>query len=489
MKKNETFELEITDYSGEGLGIGRQEGFVWFVKDTVIGDRILASATKVKKNYGFARLLKILSPSDDRVPAACTLARRCGGCQLQEMSYAAQLKFKSEKVYNNLLRIGEVGKDILDRVFEPIVGMKMPYRYRNKAQFPISRDKSGKLIAGFYAGRTHDVISCEDCLLGIPENQEILRRVLAWMESYHIEPYDEKSGRGVVRHVLIRKGFASGQIMVCLVVNARKLPESEALIRDLCMNTEPNVDNSPGAEDISLKENGKSTEFRGILHVDSLSFSINTERSNVIMGREIVHLYGPGYIEDAIGSVRFRISPLSFYQVNPVQTEQMYGAALEFAGLQGQENVWDLYCGIGTISLFLSQRAKKVYGVEIIPAAIEDAKENARLNGIDNAEFYVGAAEDVLPEWYAAHPEERIDVVSVDPPRKGCDERCLSTIVSMAPEKIVYVSCDSATLARDVKYLRAQGYELRRVRPVDNFCQTAHIETCVLLMRASGGDA
>ncbi len=483
MKKNETFELDIVDYSGEGLGIGRQDGFVWFVKDTVIGDHILASATKVKKNYGFARLQKVLTPSPDRVEAACGLARRCGGCQLQEMRYAAQLRFKSDKVYNNLLRIGSVEKDLLNRVFEPIVGMEMPYRYRNKAQFPISRDKSGKLIAGFYAGRTHDVIPCEDCLLGIPENREILRRILHWMESCGIDAYDEKSGRGLIRHVLIRKGFASGQLMVCLVANGGKLPHADVLVRDLCMNTEPNVDKSLGAEDISLKAGVKGTEFRGLLHVDSLSFSINRERSNVIMGREIVHLYGPGYIEDAIGGVRFRISPLSFYQVNPVQTERMYGAALEFADLKGQENVWDLYCGIGTISLFLSQRAKKVYGVEIIPAAIEDAKENARLNGIDNAEFYVGAAEEVLPEWYVRHPEERIDVVSVDPPRKGCDERCLSTIVSMAPEKIVYVSCDSATLARDVKYLREHGYELRRVRPVDNFCQTVHVETVVLMSR------
>ncbi len=483
MKKNETFELEITDYSGEGLGIGRREGFVWFVKDTVIGDRILAAATKVKKNYGFARLLQILTPSGDRVTAACALARRCGGCQLQEMSYAAQLRFKSGKVYNNLLRIGEIDRDVLDRVFEPIVGMEMPYRYRNKAQFPISRDKSGKLIAGFYAGRTHDVIPCEDCLLGIPENQEILRRVLAWMERYHIEPYDEKTGSGTVRHVLIRKGFASGQIMVCLVINARQLPESEALLRDLCMNEASNVDKFAGAEDISLMDSGEMPAFRGILHVDSLSFSINTERSNVIMGREIVHLYGPGYIEDSIGSVRFRISPLSFYQVNPVQTEQMYGAALEFAGLQGTETVWDLYCGIGTISLFLSQKARKVYGVEIIPAAIEDARQNAALNGIENAEFYVGAAEEVLPDWYAQHPNERIDVVSVDPPRKGCDVRCLETIVSMAPEKIVYVSCDSATLARDLKYLCAQGYALERVRPVDNFCQTVHVETVVLLQK------
>ena len=454
MEKNQQFQVTITDYSSEGLGIGKTEGqFVWFIKDTVIGDEVIAAATKVKKHYGFARLVKLVTPSPARETPACPIARQCGGCQLQQMRYPAQLRFKQEKVYNNLLRIGEVPKELLDEVFQPIVGMESPFRYRNKAQYPIRRDKSGKIIAGFYAGRTHDVIACDDCLLGVEENKAILDAIVSWMEDYSIDPYDEKSGEGLVRHVLCRKGFRSGQHMVCLVINGTSLPHQDALVEKLCGQ------------------------------VDSLSFSVNMENTNVIMGTKIVHLYGPGYIEDAIGEVRFRISPLSFYQVNPVQTEEMYGAALEFADLQGTENVWDLYCGIGTISLFLSQKAKQVYGVEIIPEAIEDARQNATLNGITNAEFYVGAAEEVLPAWYEAHPDECIDVVCVDPPRKGCDEKALNTIVQMAPEKLVYVSCDSATLARDVKYLRAAGYELRHVRPVDNFPETVHVETVALLTK------
>ena len=460
MEKNQQFQLTITDYSNEGLGVGKTDGqFVWFVKDTVIGDEVIAAATKVKKNYGFARLVKLVKPSAARQTPACPIARQCGGCQLQQMSYQAQLRFKQEKVYHNLRRIGEVPEELLSAVFEPIVGMMSPLRYRNKAQFPIRRSKDGRIIAGFYAGRTHDVIACTDCLLGVEENREILDAVIGWMEACDIEPYDEKTGQGLVRHILCRKGFRSGQHMVCLVINGTSLPHAEELVERL-----------------------------RVLHADSISFSVNTERTNVIMGTKIVDLYGPGFIEDSIGEVRFRISPLSFYQVNPVQTERMYGAALEFAELKGTENVWDLYCGIGTISLFLSRQARKVYGVEIIPEAIADARENAALNDIRNAEFYVGAAEEVLPAWYETHPEERIDVVCVDPPRKGCDEKALATIVCMAPERIVYVSCDSATLARDVKYLRAAGYELRRVRPVDNFPQTVHVETCVLLVRECSHD-
>jgi 23S rRNA (uracil1939-C5)-methyltransferase len=377
------------------------------------------------------------------------------------MDYGAALRFKTRKVRETLRRIGgfsvdEPGDPASVHV-EDCIGPKDPWRYRNKALVPFGLDREGRIIAGFYAGRTHSVIECEDCLLGVKENKIILDKIIAWMERHDIDPYDEASGKGLVRHVLIRKGFKSGELMVCLVINGRSLPCIEELVEELC---------------------GKEG-------VDSLSFSVNTERTNVIMGTTFVDIYGPGYIEDSIGNIKFRISPLSFYQVNPVQTEQMYGAALEFADLKGTENVWDLYCGIGTISLFLSQKAKKVYGVEIIPEAIRDAKENAKLNGIKNAEFYTGAAEEVLPEWYEKHPKERIDVVCVDPPRKGCDEKALETILKMAPEKIVYVSCDSATLARDVKYLRAHGYELRHVRPIDNFCHTVHVEVVSLLQRLS----
>ena len=465
MNKNDEFELDITDLSDEGTGIGKKDGFVYFVKDAVPGDHVLAAATKLKKNYGFARIVKVLRASPDRVQAPCLIARQCGGCQLQQMSYEAQLRFKEKKVYNNLLRIGEVPEDALKAVFEPIVGMENPFRYRNKAQFPVAEDKSGNIIMGFYAGRTHAVIPCEDCLLGAPENKLILETIRHFMLENHIRPYNEVTGKGLVRHVLIRKGFSSGELMVCLVINGEKLPQQEKLVEALCKLPFKNV---------SIK---------------SISLSINTERTNVIMGRKIVNLYGPGYIEDTIGDVRFRISPLSFYQVNPVQTEKMYGAALEFADLHGTENIYDLYCGIGTISLFMSKKAKHVYGVEIVPDAIRDAKQNASINGITNADFSVGAAEEVLPAFYEAQKKkavearEKIDVISVDPPRKGCDEACLEAIVGIAPEKIVYVSCDSATLARDIKYLRAHGYDLKKVRPVDNFPETVHVETCCLLER------
>ncbi len=505
MNKNEQFTVKIEDFSSEGLGIGKTDaGFVWFIKDTVIGDTVRAAATKVKKNYGFARLVEVIEASEYRKKPECAIARRCGGCQLQQMSYEAQLRFKSDKVYNNLTRIGEVESEVLDAVFEPIVGMKKPLRYRNKAQFPISRSKDGRIIAGFYAGRTHDVIECEDCLLGVEENKVILGKIIAWMETFDIDPYDEKSGKGLVRHVLIRKGFTSGQRMVCLVVNGTDIPHRDELLKSLCGSSAQGTmgdcysagckdagesGRDKGGDDCSDNERTETQQEAvsrdNDVIVDSLSFSVNTEKTNVIMGTKIVDLYGPGYIEDNIGGIRFRISPLSFYQVNPVQTERMYGAALEFAELNGTENVWDLYCGIGTISLFMSQKARHVYGVEIIPEAIRDARQNAELNGIKNAEFYVGAAEEVLPKWYEEHPSERIDVVCVDPPRKGCDERALATIVEMAPEKIVYVSCDSATLARDVKYLRANGYELRRVRAVDNFPQTVHVETVMLLQKVN----
>ena len=476
MKKNDQFELDITDISDEGAGIGKKAGFVWFVKDALPGDRVRAAATKLKKNYGFARLLEVLSPSEDRREAPCPVARQCGGCQLQAMSYEAQLRFKERKVLNNLKRIG--GFEGVEALLEPIIGMEDPFRYRNKAQFPVGRDRDGRIIACFYAGRTHHIVECRDCLLGPEENQRILQQVTDWMEAYGIPAYDETQGKGLMRHVLIRKGYRSGQIMVCLVINGEKLPHSQELVEAL--------------RSLPLPE-GEA--------VASISYSINRANTNVIMGDRIVDLFGPGYIEDSIRgleaesrAVTFRISPLSFYQVNPVQMERLYSTALEYAGLTGKETVWDLYCGIGTISLFLAQKAKKVYGVEIIPQAIQNARENAELNGIQNAEFYVGKAEEVLPRWYEEQQEkakkegfpeaaERIDVIVVDPPRKGCDEKCLETILKLQPERVVYVSCDSATLARDLKYLCANGYKLTRVRPCDMFPETVHCECVVRLER------
>lgn len=471
MKKNDRFVLKIEDMGENGEGIGRLDGYIWFVKDAVIGDVIEAGVTKMKKQYGFARLIRVIEPSEYRTEERCPSARRCGGCQIQAVDYQEQLRLKEKKVYNNLKRIGglsslllpggeettEQTKEETERnavVMEPIIGMENPWRYRNKAQFPFGRNKDGNIVTGFYAGRTHDIVEQEDCLLGVEENREILSIIRNFMEEYKIEPYNEETHRGLVRHVLIRKGFQTGEIMVCLVINGRKLPGQQALTECLM--------DIPGMASISL--------------------NVNQEKTNVILGKEIINLWGEGHITDYIGAVRYRISPLSFYQVNPVQTELLYGTALEYAGLTGNETVWDLYCGIGTISLFLAQKAKQVYGVEIVPQAIDDARENARLNHMENVEFFVGKAEEVLPEQYERN-QIYADVIVVDPPRKGCDEKCLETIVKMSPKRVVYVSCNSSTLARDVKYLEERGYRTERVRCVDMFPHSGHVETVVGLHR------
>lgn len=496
MKKNDRFVLKIEDMGENGEGIGRLDGYIWFVKDAVIGDVIEAGVTKMKKQYGFARLIRVIEPSEYRTEERCPSARRCGGCQIQAVDYQEQLRLKEKKVYNNLKRIGGLsslllpgGEETTDRMMEqmeeqrgketqesqeentrdfgvkegrraetvrmePIIGMEHPWRYRNKAQFPFGRNKDGNIVTGFYAGRTHDIVEQEDCLLGVEENREILSIIRNFMEEYKIEPYNEETHRGLVRHVLIRKGFQTGELMVCLVINGRKLPGQQALTERLL--------EIPGMTSISL--------------------NVNQEKTNVILGKELINLWGEGHITDYIGAVQYRISPLSFYQVNPVQTERLYGTALEYAGLTGNETVWDLYCGIGTISLFLAQKAKQVYGVEIVPQAIDDARENARLNHMENVEFFVGKAEEVLPEQYERN-QIYADVIVVDPPRKGCDEKCLETIVKMSPKRVVYVSCNSSTLARDVKYLEERGYRTERVRCVDMFPHSGHVETVCLLSK------
>ena len=459
MEKNQEFIVTIEDMNEDGAGVGKVDGYIWFVKDAVIGDVVRAKAMKIKKSYGFARLMEVLEPSVSRVIPSCPVARQCGGCQLQAMSYEEQLKFKERKVMNNLIRIGKFAEDEIHML--PIMGMEEPWRYRNKAQFPFGKDKDGNVIAGFYAGRTHAIVEAEDCLLGVEENREILDIVKRFMKEMKIEPYDELSHKGLVRHVLIRKGFKTGEIMVCLVINGNKLPGKERLVEML-------------------------TGGDGVKGMTSISYSVNQEKTNVIMGKEIVNLYGPGYITDYIGNVKYQISPLSFYQVNPVQTERLYGTALEYAGLTGNEIVWDLYCGIGTISLFLAQKAKKVYGVEIVPQAIEDARRNAEINGIHNAEFSVGKAEEVLPEQFEKN-HVHADVIVVDPPRKGCDAVCLDTILKMRPERVVYVSCDSATLARDLRYLADGGYVVERGKCCDMFPGTVHVETVVELSRKTNG--
>ena len=467
-KKNDIIETKIADISHDGEGIGKVDGYPFFIKDTVIGDRILTRVTKVKKNYGYARVEKILNPSAWRIEPPCKLYRQCGGCQIQAMDYQKQLAFKEKKVQDQLIRIGGFPEKLVEEAKEPVVGMEYPFRYRNKAQYPVGQNRDGEPVTGFYAGRTHSIIENTECYLGAEENQVILQAVLTYMKENHVPAYDEESHKGLIRHVLIRKGFTSGELMVCLVINSRKqLPFQDRLIRLL--------QEIPGMTSISL--------------------SHNLEKTNVIMGGEVTTIFGDDRIQDTIHvrdvlhdfaltdqGITFSISPRSFYQVNPVQTEKLYSLALSYAALTGKETVWDLYCGIGTISLFLSGRAKQVYGVEIIPQAIEDARKNAERNHITNAEFFVGKAEEVLPEKYG-QGGIFADVIVVDPPRKGCDGACLDTMLKMKPERIVYVSCDSATLSRDLKILCEGGYELKKWRAVDQFPMTVHVETVCLLSK------
>ena len=454
-RKNDLVTLEIEDCGIDGEGIGKADGFTVFVKDAVIGDTVTAKIIKAKKNYGYGRLMEVLKPSPYRVEPKCEFARQCGGCQLQALSYDQQLVFKTNKVKGHLERIG----GFTDIPMEPIIGMDELFHYRNKAQFPVGRNKEGKIVTGFYAGRTHNIIENRDCALGVAENKEVLDRVIAHMEKYGIEPYNEATGKGLVRHVLIRYGYFTKEVMVCLILNGNKIPKEEQFVKSLC-------------------------EIPGMT---SITINVNKKHSNVILGEEIRLLWGQEYITDRIGDISYQISPLSFYQVNPMQTQKLYAKALEYADLHGQETVWDLYCGIGTISLFLAQKAKFVRGVEIVPAAIENAKENAKLNGLENTEFFVGKAEEVLPREYKKNGVYA-DVIVVDPPRKGCDETLLETMIEMNPERIVYVSCDSATLARDLKYLCERGYELRKVCPVDQFGMTVHVETVVLLSQQKPDD-
>ncbi len=450
MKKDDLVTLTIEDMGVDGEGIGHVDGCTLFVKDALIGDVITAKVMKMKKSYGYARMMEILTPSPDRVEPKCAYHKQCGGCQIQALSYEKQLEYKKNKVLNNLKRIG----GLTDLPEFDVIGMDEPYHYRNKAQFPFGTDKNGKIVTGFYAGRTHSIISNTNCYLGVEENEQILKIILKHLKKYHIPAYDEQTGKGLMRHVLIRKGFTTGELMVCLILNGTCMPEVNELAAEL-------------------------TKIPGMT---SITINVNTKQTNVIMGQEMRPVWGQDYITDYIGNVKYQISPLSFFQVNPVQTRKLYERALEYADVESGETVWDLYCGIGTISLFLAQKAAKVYGVEIIPQAIEDAKRNAALNGFTNAEFYVGKAEEVLPKMYRENGVKG-DVIVVDPPRKGCDEALLQTIVQMKPKRVVYVSCDSATLARDLKYLVSEGYQVVEGTVVDQFPHTVHVETVVLLSK------
>lgn len=466
--KNDLCEVVITDMSETGEGIGKVDGYTLFVKDAIVGDRVSAQITKVKKNYAFARTSQVITASPDRIEAPCPVARPCGGCQIQAMSYDAQLRFKSAKVYGCLKRIGGFDDALLERIFEPIVGMDNPYRFRNKAQYPIGVSHDGDVIAGFYAGRTHSVIPCEDCLIGPAENKEILDIILGHMRKYGISAYNEINHKGLVRHVLIRKGFVTGQIMVCMVITEKGKKTSGK-----SEGVKKHIEYIPGQEKLLA-------ELAKISGMTSICVSINPDDTNVIMGDEVHTLWGEDTIEDELIGNRFRISPLAFYQVNHAQCEKLYATACEFAELTGDEEVWDICCGIGTITLTMAPKCKTVHGIEIVPQAINDAKYNAALNKIENADFECADATLYLKENAG---KISADVIVMDPPRKGMDEEALTVVADTSPARIVYVSCDPATLARDLKFLCERGYTLERVRPVDMFPHSVHIETVCLLCR------
>lgn len=459
-QKNDELEVTITDQGVDGEGIGKVNGYALFVKDTVIGDECKVKIMKAKKNFAFAKLIEIITPSEFRVQEKCSVAKQCGGCQLQSMSYEKQLEFKANKVFNNFKRIG--GFDTCQIPMKDIIGMDEPYYYRNKTQFPVGRNKDGEIAYGFYAGRTHSIIETDGCALGMIIDgkdvcKEIMDTIICFMKEEGIEPYDETTGEGYVRHVLIRVSKSTNQIMVCVVTNSNELPQADKLVEKL----------------------------KSISNMTSISININKTQGNVIMGKRTIHLFGPGYIEDYIGDIKFRISPESFFQVNSDQVKRLYDKAIEYAKLETDTIVWDLYCGIGTISLSMAKEAKKVIGVEIVERAVEDARENATINSIENVEFLEGAAEEVVPKYFSENDGEEChpDVIVVDPPRKGCDQKLLQTMVEMNPDRIVYVSCDSATLARDVAWLKMNGYRLEEVTPVDMFPQTVHVESVVLMTK------
>ena len=458
INKNDEFELEIDDIGTEGEGIAHIDGYALFIKDAIPGDVVRVKVIKAKKNYGYGRLVEIVKPSKDRVQPVCPVARQCGGCQIQHLAYDAQLAYKENKIKNCLVRLGKFPKEQIDEIMEPLMGMEEPYHYRNKAQFPVGRNKEGELVTGFYASRTHSIIPATHCAIQDKRNEEILNAVLEFMKEFGIEPYDEGTHTGLVRHILTRVGYHTGEIMVCLVLNGKNLPHQDVFVERLA------------------KIDG----------MKSISINVNREKTNVILGKQVKTLWGADYIVDSIGTIQYQISPLSFYQVNPVQTQKLYQTALDYAGLTGNEIVWDLYCGIGTISLFLAKQAKMVYGVEIVPEAIADANRNKEFNQIKNVEFFVGASETVLPEKYReSGGKMSADVIVVDPPRKGCEVSLLQTILDMGPQRVVYVSCDPATLARDLRFLCDGGYELKKVRGCDMFGHSGHVETVVQLVRAN----
>lgn len=532
LQKNDLITLEITDLTEEGQGVGKKDGLVFFVKDSVMGDRVEARILKVKKNYAYAKVEKLLEASPYRITPLCPVAGKCGGCQLQHLSYEKELSWKEDRIAQSLIRIAGLSPEEVESKKEGILGGVLS-RYRNKAQYPVqsrreirsggatsvsdwkvdgkwsgknkieAKEKSSDLSMGFYGFHSHRIIETKDCLINSAENPLILNCIKDWAREYKISGYEEETGKGLLRHIFLRKGFSTGEILLCLVLNGKSLPHGKELwekLEGLSLRVEEG--DLQRGEDVSCGMDAQSQEDvycgkNGTVQgsIVGLCVNINEGSGNAILGRETLCLYGKDSIEDKIGELSFSISVPSFYQVNPVQTEKIYGKALEYAALTGEETVWDCYCGIGTISLFLAQKAKQVYGLEIVPEAIENAKKNAEKNGLQNAEFFVGAAEEVLPKWVEEQKRElsakgadcgigdMVDVVSLDPPRKGCDEACLSAVLELSPKRIVYVSCDPGSLARDIKYLGEGGYVLEKWVGIDNFPRTGHVETIALLQK------
>ena len=528
LQKNDLIRLEITDLTEEGQGVGKKDGLVFFVKDSVMGDLVEARILKAKKNYAYAKVEKLLEASPYRITPLCPVAGKCGGCQLQHLSYEKELAWKEDRIAQSLIRIAGLSPEEVESKKEGILGGVLS-RYRNKAQYPVQNGKeigeektvSGRAFAerkkgseneqesydslrmGFYGFHSHRIIETEDCLINSAENPLILNCIKEWAREYKISGYEEETGKGLLRHIFLRKGFSTGEILLCLVLNGKSLPHGKELwerlqgvsFREEADGLQSGANGHCGIDAQSEADVyfGKNGTVQG--RIVGLCVNINEGSGNAILGRETLCLYGKDSIEDKIGELSFSISVPSFYQVNPVQTEKIYGKALEYAALTGEETVWDCYCGIGTISLFLAQKAKQVYGLEIVPEAIENAKKNAEKNGLQNAEFFVGAAEEVLPKWVEEQKRElsakgadcgigdMVDVVSLDPPRKGCDEACLSAVLELSPKRIVYVSCDPGSLARDIKYLGEGGYALEKWVGIDNFPRTGHVETVVLLFK------
>jgi 23S rRNA (uracil1939-C5)-methyltransferase len=452
VQKNDYIDVEFEDLTHDGAGVAKVEGYPIFVQGGLPGEKANVKIIKVNKGYAVGRLVQLLERSNFRIDIAKEDSHKYGGCQLQHISYEGQLKFKENQVRQVLKRIGKL-KDV---TVHPVLGMEHPWQYRNKAQVPVG-EQEGKLISGFFKPRSHEIIDTNESLIQLPQVNEAIQTVKEICRELGVKAYNEETHQGDLRHIMARYGKQTGELMVVIITRTGNVPFREKLVDEIV---------------------SRLHQVKSIIH------NVNSKRTNVIMGDKTKVLWGNEVIYDSIGGVKFAISALSFYQVNPDQTKVLYEKALEYAGLSGHETVIDAYCGIGTISLFLAQKAKKVYGVEIVPQAIEDAKRNAELNGITNAEFAVGKTEDVIPGWYQAGVNA--DVLVVDPPRKGCDEALLQTIIEMKPKKVIYVSCNPATLARDLRILEDGGYQTVEVQPVDMFPQTTHVECVAQLILKEG---